>query len=69
MELTLTKLYRSDVAFDFNPQDNITTGGNAVTSNFTWEITQITGTVSGVMWVIQEFKMLLEPLQIQKRVL
>ena len=38
----------SDGSFNFDPQDNITTNGNAVASTFTWEITQITGTVSGV---------------------
>ena len=38
----------SDVSFNFDPQDNVTTNGNAVASTFTWEITQITGTVSGV---------------------
>ena len=39
----------SDSPFDFDPQDNINlAGGNAVASTFTWVITQITGTVSGV---------------------
>ena len=38
----------SDVAFDFDPQDNITTGGNAVVSTFAWEITNVSGTLSGV---------------------
>ena len=38
----------SDSSFNFEPQENITTGGNAVASTFTWEITQITGTLSGV---------------------
>ena len=38
----------SDSSFNFDPQENITTGGNAVASTFTWEITQITGTLSGV---------------------
>jgi len=40
----------SDVAFDFDPQDNINAaGGNAVSSSFTWEVTQITGVISGVI--------------------
>ena len=38
----------SDVAFDFDPQANITTGGNSIASSFTWTVSQITGTVSGV---------------------
>jgi len=37
----------SNVGFSFDPQENINNGGNGLVSDFTWEITNTTGTVSG----------------------
>ena len=48
--IDLTETVSSDIAFDFDPQDNINAvGGNTVASTFSWEVTQITGTVIGVV--------------------
>jgi gliding motility-associated-like protein len=37
----------SDQNFSFNPQDNVNSG-NSIPSTFVWEVTAVTGTISGV---------------------
>jgi gliding motility-associated-like protein len=47
--ISTTPVICSDQAFNFNPQDNVNaTGGNSLVSTFSWQITGITGIISGV---------------------